>query len=44
MQCHPGSNRLSLGCTEMQGFLFSPPRRIEEIFPLFARNGAAYAA
>jgi diguanylate cyclase (GGDEF)-like protein len=25
----------ALGCTEMQGFLFSPPRRLEEIAKLF---------
>jgi diguanylate cyclase (GGDEF)-like protein len=25
----------ALGCSEMQGFLFSPPRRIEELLPLF---------
>ena len=26
-----------LGCTEMQGFLFSPPRCVDEIIPLFRR-------
>ena len=26
-----------LGCTEMQGFLFSPPRCVDEIIPLFKR-------
>jgi EAL domain-containing protein (putative c-di-GMP-specific phosphodiesterase class I) len=25
----------ALGCSEMQGFLFSPPRRIEEVTQLF---------
>jgi len=25
----------SEGCTEMQGFLFSPPRRVEELAPMF---------
>jgi diguanylate cyclase (GGDEF)-like protein len=25
----------ALGCSEMQGFLFSPPRRMEELLPLF---------
>jgi len=25
----------TLGCSEMQGFLFSPPRRMEELLPLF---------
>jgi diguanylate cyclase (GGDEF)-like protein len=25
----------ALGCSEMQGFLFSPPRRMEELMPLF---------
>jgi diguanylate cyclase (GGDEF)-like protein len=25
----------ALGCSEMQGFLFSPPRRLEELLPLF---------
>jgi EAL domain-containing protein (putative c-di-GMP-specific phosphodiesterase class I) len=25
----------ALGCTEMQGFLFSPPRHIDEIMRLF---------
>jgi EAL domain-containing protein (putative c-di-GMP-specific phosphodiesterase class I) len=24
----------ALGCSEMQGFLFSPPRRIEDLLPL----------
>jgi EAL domain-containing protein (putative c-di-GMP-specific phosphodiesterase class I) len=24
----------ALGCSEMQGFLFSPPRRMEELMPL----------
>jgi EAL domain-containing protein (putative c-di-GMP-specific phosphodiesterase class I) len=34
-----------LGCTEMQGFLFSPPRPAEEIRRLyFSRQGAAGAA
>ena len=27
----------ALGCTEMQGFLFSPPRCVDEIIPLFKR-------
>jgi predicted signal transduction protein with EAL and GGDEF domain len=25
----------ALGCSEMQGFLFSPPRRMDELLPLF---------
>jgi diguanylate cyclase (GGDEF)-like protein len=25
----------ALGCSEMQGFLFSPPRRVEELAPMF---------
>ena len=25
----------ALGCSEMQGFLFSPPRRMEDLMPLF---------
>jgi EAL domain-containing protein (putative c-di-GMP-specific phosphodiesterase class I) len=25
----------ALGCSEMQGFLFSPPRRIEDLLQLF---------
>ena len=37
------------GCTEMQGYLFSRPKPIEEILPMFARHaqrtiGAANAA
>jgi diguanylate cyclase (GGDEF)-like protein/PAS domain S-box-containing protein len=26
------------GCTEMQGYLFSPPRPVEELLPLFPRS------
>ena len=26
----------ALGCSEMQGFLFSPPRRVEDLAPLFS--------
>jgi EAL domain-containing protein (putative c-di-GMP-specific phosphodiesterase class I) len=31
----------ALGCSEMQGFLFSPPRRLEELLPLFRGKAEA---
>ena len=34
----------ALGCTEMQGFLFSPPRKIEEIMRLIERPARKKAA
>jgi diguanylate cyclase (GGDEF)-like protein len=33
----------ALGCTEMQGFLFSPPRRVEELAPMFRLRSARKA-
>jgi diguanylate cyclase (GGDEF)-like protein/PAS domain S-box-containing protein len=32
------------GCTEMQGYLFSPPKPVEELLPLFSRSAGRRAS